>query len=67
MKRSWAIGLLALVLALGGWAATPREHFETGNAHLAKGQPAEALAAYGQIPPEATSAALEFNCGLAHA
>lgn len=67
MKRSWVIGLLALVLALGGWAATPWEHFETGNAHLAKGQPAEALAAYGQIPPEATSAALEFNSGLAHA
>ncbi len=67
MKRTWVIGLLALVLALGGWAATPREHFEAGNAHLAKGQPAEALAAYGQIPPEATSAALEFNSGLAHA
>ena len=67
MKRSWVIGLLALVLAFGGWAATPQEHFETGNAHLAKGQPTEALAAYGQIPPEATSAALEFNSGLAHA
>jgi tetratricopeptide (TPR) repeat protein len=67
MKRSWVIGLLVFLLGLRGWTASPREHFEAGNAHLAKGQPAEALAAYGQIPPEATSAALEFNCGLAHA
>lgn len=67
MKRSWVIGMLMCWLALAGWAATPKEHFEAGNAHLAKGQPAEALAAYGQIAPEATSAALEFNRGLAHA
>lgn len=66
MKRRWIIGVLAYVLALSGGAATPKEHFELGNAHLAKGQPAEALAAYGQIPPEATSSALEFNRGLAH-
>jgi len=66
MKRNWLSGLLALVLALFCEAVTPKEHFEAGNAHLAKGQPAEALAAYGQIPPEATSSSLEFNRGLAH-
>ncbi len=58
--------LLAWLTALGARAASPTEHFNTGNTHLAKGQPAEALAAYGQIAPEVTSAALEFNRGLAH-
>lgn len=59
--------LLAWLTALAAGAASPTEHFNTGNTHLAKGQPAEALAAYGQIAPEVTSAALEFNRGLAHA
>lgn len=59
--------LLAWLTALAAQAASPAEHFNNGNTHLAKGQPAEALAAYGQIAPEATSAALEFNRGLAHA
>lgn len=59
--------LLAWLTALAAQAASPSEHFNNGNTHLAKGQPAEALAAYGQIAPEATSAALEFNRGLAHA
>jgi tetratricopeptide (TPR) repeat protein len=66
--RRW-LGLI-LLLVSGGWsgaqAAAPAEHFENGNTQLAKGQPAEALAAYGQIAPAATSAALEFNRGLAH-
>lgn len=59
--------LLAWLTALAAGAASPTEHFNTGNTHLAKGQPAEALAAYGRIAPEVTSAALEFNRGLAHA
>ena len=59
--------LLAWLTALAAGGASPTEHFNTGNTHLAKGQPAEALAAYGQIAPEVTSAALEFNRGLAHA
>lgn len=59
----WLGGLCPLATQ----AASPTEHFENGNTHLAKGQPAEALAAYGQIAPEATSPALEFNRGLAHA
>jgi tetratricopeptide (TPR) repeat protein len=59
--------LLAWLTALAARGASPTEHFNTGNTHLAKGQPAEALAAYGQIAPEVTSAALEFNRGLAHA
>lgn len=67
MRNRLGIWLLTIWITVSAAAVTPREHFESGNAHLARGQPAEALAAYGQIAPEATSAALEFNRGLAHA
>ncbi len=59
--------LLACLCVIETQAASPAGHFESGNAWLAKGQPAEALAAYGQISPEVTTASLEFNRGLAHA
>lgn len=62
-RGAWA---LVLWCALAAQAASPAEQFENGNRWLAQGKAAEALAAYAQIPPEQTSAALEFNRGLAH-
>ncbi len=70
LPRSVGRGSVLLLIVLGSvraFAVSPAEHFEAGNAFLAKGQAAEALAAYGQIGPDTTSAALEFNRGLAHA
>jgi tetratricopeptide (TPR) repeat protein len=70
---AWRV-LLALLLLLGlsrsfahAAGQVTNDHFENGNRALAQGQPAEALAAYAQIPPDQTSVALEFNRGLAHA
>lgn len=70
---AWRV-LLALLLLLGLGSSfahaagiIANDHFENGNRALAQGQAAEALAAYAQIPPEQTFAALEFNRGLAHA
>lgn len=67
LARWFVTLLLASLWLVETRAASPAEHFEAGNAWLAKGQPAEALAAYGQIAPELTTAALEFNRGLARA
>jgi hypothetical protein len=73
-STAWRVllALLLLLLGLGGSSThaaglVTNDHFETGNRALAQGHAAEALAAYAQIPPEQTSAALEFNRGLAHA
>ena len=43
MRNRLCIWLLTIWITVSAAAVTPREHFESGNAHLARGQPAEAL------------------------
>lgn len=66
-SRRWLAVVGGFLLTFFAPAADFAEQFAKGNAGLAQGRAAEALAAYEQIPAAQTSAALEFNRGLAHA
>jgi tetratricopeptide (TPR) repeat protein len=66
----WSLGWLAVwACAWGVFAQTNRwdAQFEAGNRQVAEGHYAEGLAAYSQVgTAQRTSAALEYNRGVAH-